>query len=154
MTSFKKFNIFGHLERPMLPDESTRNATSATVLHGAGVGVSFTAAEHERATIAVATGVSPVKEVAEKTFAAELAMTFNCVSLTPDPIPREYTCTFLFLSGREASKSSVNGPQSVVCSPSVITIAICGSSGLIPAAVVKTSLSASSRALSMNVKPL
>ena len=30
----------------------------------------------------------------------------------------------------------------------------CGSCGLIPAAVVNTSVSASSRALSMNVKPL
>ena len=58
-----------------------------------------------------------MKEVAEKTFSAELAMSFNCVCLTPDPIPRQYTCIFLRLSGREASESSVNGLRSVVCSP-------------------------------------
>ena len=37
MTSFKKFNIFGHLERPTLADESTRNARSATALHATNI---------------------------------------------------------------------------------------------------------------------
>ena len=66
--------------------------------------------EHKRAIIAVATVVISLREVAEKTFSAELAMSFNCVWLTLDPIPREYTCIFLRLSGREASESSLNGP--------------------------------------------
>ena len=79
----------------------------------------------ELCTIVSATGVSLAKLVAVNTFLLELAMSLSCVRLTFLPIPREYTITSLFLSGREATESSVYEPLSVVCSPSVITIAIC-----------------------------
>ena len=70
-----------------------------------------------------ATGVSSRKLVALNTFLFELAMSFSCASSTFLPIPREYTFTFLFLSPREACESGVYPPLSVVCWPSVITIA-------------------------------
>ena len=79
----------------------------------------------ELCTMVSATGVSSRKLVAVNTFSLELAMSFSCVSSTFFPIPRENTFTFLFLSPREACESSVYGPLSVVCWPSVITIAIC-----------------------------
>ena len=78
----------------------------------------------EFSTIVSAAGVRSAKVGAVNTFLAELAMSVNCVSLTPDPIPRENTFTFLSLSPREASDSSVKLPLSVVCWPSVITTAI------------------------------
>ena len=64
------------------------------------------------------------KLVASNTFSAELAMSISSSLSTFVPIPREYTLTFLFLSLRAATDGSVYGPRSVVCSPSVIKIAI------------------------------
>lgn len=71
-----------------------------------------------------ATGISSSKLGAVKMSLAELATSSNCAGSTFGPIPKEYTLTFLSLSPREATESSTYGPRSIVCLPSVITIAI------------------------------
>ena len=71
-----------------------------------------------------AAGLKSEKLVAVNTLSGELAMSFSCFSSTLAPMPRENTRTFLFLSPRAASDSAVYAPRFVVCSPSVITIAI------------------------------
>ena len=71
-----------------------------------------------------AAGLKSEKLAASNTLSGELAISFSCLLSTFVPIPREYTLTFLFLSPRAATDSSVNAPRSVVCSPSVIKIAI------------------------------
>ena len=71
-----------------------------------------------------AAGLKSEKLAASNTLSGELAISFSCLLSTFVPIPREYTLTFLFLSPRAATDGSVYGPRSVVCSPSVIKIAI------------------------------
>ena len=70
------------------------------------------------------TGLKSEKLAATNTLSGELAMSFSSLLSTFVPIPREYTLTFLFLSLRAATDGSVYGPRFVVCSPSVIRIAI------------------------------
>ena len=76
-------------------------------------------------TIVWTNRVRAAKLSAKNTFSFELAMSASCWWSTYSPMPREYTCTFLYFSRLDATLGSVYGPLSVVCLPSVITIAIC-----------------------------
>lgn len=80
---------------------------------------------HEFCTIVCATGLRAAKLEAKNTLLLELAISSSCCWSRFDPIPSEYTTTLLYLSPLEASVSSLNGPRSFVCLPSVMTIAIC-----------------------------